>query len=158
MKYFARSYAVDIRGGNILYPRAWSLRRGDLRRHFRTMSCLCRVMSADVLDDEVMRGGTETLTIHKRILKELQVEVSLNDSCYKHFQNWIYLCIIQGSSGAALHSRAGQGRGLSPTEFFVGQTGKGSDSLCDITRGGPPEPCVFNNSRLKMDANADGFF
>lgn len=85
---------------------------------------LCRVMSADVPDDEVMRGGTETLTIHKRILKELQVEVSLNDSCYKHFQNWIYLCIIQGSSGAALHSRAGQGRGLSPTEFFVGQTGK----------------------------------
>lgn len=59
--------------------------------------------------------GTETLTIRKRILKELQVEVSLNVSCYKHFPNGIYLCIIQGSSGAALHSRARQGRaGLCP--------------------------------------------
>lgn len=144
-----------------MYPRAWSLRRDDSRRHFRTMSRLRRVMSADVPDDEATRGGTETLTIRKRILKELQVEVSLNVSCYKHFPNGIYLCIIQGSSGAALHSRAGQGRlfpGWSPTEFFVGQTGKGSDSLCDITRGGPPEPCVFSNRRLKMDANADGFF
>lgn len=86
-----------------------------------------RAMSADVPDDGIAREGAETfLRFTKRILEELRVEVSLGDPCCEHFQNWMYLFIIQGSSGLCT---AGQGRDLPPTEFLVGQTGKGSDRL-----------------------------